>query len=53
MNNFPKKKIGGKWTILSPKMVHPHNFRSTVRIFLQTFLHEKVQLVDESNNNGL
>ena len=30
---FQKKKfVWGKWTILGPKMVHPHNSRS-VRFF--------------------
>ena len=24
-----------KWTILGPKMAHPHNFGSAVRIFLK------------------
>ena len=33
INNFPEKKNWGKWTILGPKMVHPHNSGSTVRIF--------------------
>ena len=34
---FHKKKNwggGGKWTILGPKMVHPHNSESVVTIFL-------------------
>ena len=25
---------GGKWTVLGPKMAHPHNSGSAVRIFL-------------------
>ena len=37
-----QKKIGGKWTIFGPKMVHRHNSGSAV----------KGQQVDESNNNG-
>ena len=33
-NNFSKKKIvWDKWTILGPKMVHPHNSGSAGRIF--------------------
>ena len=31
-----------KWTILGPKMVHPHDSGSTVRIFL-SFAQEKDQ----------
>ena len=34
---FLKKKIGGKWTILGPKMMHPHNSGFAVRIFFFTF----------------
>ena len=33
-------------------MVHPHNFGSTVRIFLNILYNEKGRKVDESNNNG-
>ena len=29
-----KKFWGGKWTILGPKMAHPHNSASAVTIFL-------------------
>ena len=35
---FQKKKWGGggggEWTILGPKMAHPHNSRSIVKFFL-------------------
>ena len=31
---FQKKRVWGKWTILDPKMVHPYNSGSVVRIFL-------------------
>ena len=33
---FQKKNLGGggKWTILGPEMVHPHNSKSDVTIFL-------------------
>ena len=35
INNLPKKTfVWDKWTILGPKMVHPHNSGSAVRIFL-------------------
>ena len=35
INRFSKKKLRlGKWTILGPKMAHPHSSRSAVRIFL-------------------
>ena len=27
--------VWGKWTILDPKMVHPHNSGSALRIFLK------------------
>ena len=30
---FQKKFVWGKWTILGPKMVHPHNSGPDVRIF--------------------
>ena len=30
-----KKSHLGKWAILGPKMVHPHNSGSAVRIFLK------------------
>ena len=49
---FKKVFVWGKWTILGPKMVHPHNSGSAVRIF-EIFHNEKSQQVDESNNNGL
>ena len=33
---FPKKVlVWGKWTNLDPKMTHPHNSGSTLRIFLK------------------
>ena len=33
---FSKKLfVWGKWTMLGPKKAHPHNFGSTVRIFLK------------------
>ena len=32
---FEKKLVWGKWTILGPKMAHPHNFGSAVRIFFK------------------
>ena len=47
---FQKKFVWGKWTFLGPKMAHPHNSGSAVRIFLNF---EKGQQVDESNNNVL
>ena len=31
---FKKKFIWGKWTILGPKMVQPHNSESAVKNFL-------------------
>ena len=31
---FQKKIVWGKWTILGPKMGHPYNSGSDVRIFL-------------------
>ena len=47
---FSKKRFAcGKWTILDPKMVHPHSSESTVRIFFKILRNEKVG--DESNNN--
>ena len=30
---FLKKSHLGKWAILGPKMVHPHNLGSALRIF--------------------
>ena len=30
-----KKSLMGKWAILGPEMVHPHNSGSTVRIYLK------------------
>ena len=34
INNFPKKTfVWDKWTILGPKMVHPHNSGSAVNFF--------------------
>ena len=42
-----------KWTILDPKMMHPHNSGSAVIIFLKFCTNENGQQVDESNNNGL
>ena len=48
-----RKKNWGKWTILGPKMVHPYNTRSAVRIFYKILPDEKGQQVGESNNNGL
>ena len=36
INRFSEKKSYlGKWAILAPKMVHPHNSGSAVRIFLK------------------
>ena len=32
---FQKKILWGKWTILGPKMAHPHNSGSALRIFLK------------------
>ena len=32
-NIFQKNFVWGKWTILGPKMAHPHNSRSFVRYF--------------------
>ena len=32
-NFFQKKKFGSKWTVQNPKMVHPYNSESAVRIF--------------------
>ena len=34
-NFFQKKFVWSKWTILSPKMAHPHNSGSNVRFFLK------------------
>ena len=51
---FPKKTfVSGKWTILDPKMVHPHNYESTFRMFLKIErCHWKGPItVDESNIN--
>ena len=30
----PEKFVHDKWAILGPKMAHPHNSRSALRIFL-------------------
>ena len=30
---FQNEFVWGKWTILGPKLVHPHNSGSAVRIF--------------------
>ena len=36
INNFQTKIfVWGKWTILGPKTVHPHNSGSAVRIFFK------------------
>ena len=32
---FQKKILWGRWTILGPKMAHPHNSGSALRIFLK------------------
>ena len=39
--------------MLDPKMAHPHNSGSAVRIFFLILHNEKGQQLDESNNNGL
>ena len=34
--NFPKKMpVLGKWTILDPKMAHPHNSGLALRVFFK------------------
>ena len=33
INNFQKKVVWGKWTILGPKIVHHHNSGSAARMF--------------------
>ena len=39
---FPKKMlVCGKWTILDPKMVHPHTSGFALRVFLK-FLHNEL-----------
>ena len=36
LTTFPKKVfVWGKWTNLDPKMTYPHNFGSTLRIYLK------------------
>ena len=35
---YQKKFVQERWAILSPKMAHPHNSVSTVRIFLKFFV---------------
>ena len=38
---FHKNVLGGKWTILGPKILHPHNSGSVVRIFLNFCIMER------------
>ena len=54
LTGFLKKNSHlNKWAILGPKMMHPHNSGSAVRIFLK-FLHNKgSQWVDENDINIL
>ena len=42
INGFSEKKFHlGKWVILGPKMVHPHNSGFAVRIFFKTLHKER------------
>ena len=43
INNFQKKFVWGKWTILGMKMAHPHSSGSAVRFFLKILHNEKGQ----------
>ena len=49
---FPKKVlVWGKWTNLDPKMTHPHNSGSTLRIFFDILHTERGQYADGNNLN--
>ena len=50
INSFSEKKfVQGKWTNLGPKIVHPHNSGSILRIFLKILHNEKSEAVHEGN----